>query len=178
MKKFSFYSLISTLLFLVFSFSSVSAQLPGGQPPEPDNPPPAQRPNLLEELNLSADQIQQMRRLNQERRPEIQAAQLRLREANRALDAAVYADVENESEIQNRMKEVQAAQAEMVKNRTIMERAIRRILTPQQLARFRELREQFMHNEPRQNRMNNRRKRLKNMPQGFPRRRVIQNRNN
>lgn len=176
MKKFNFYSLIFAFLLAAVSATGVCAQQ-FSVPPDADNLPP-QRPNLLRELNLSPAQIQQMRRLNQNRRPQVQAAQNRLREANRALDEAIYADVENETEIQNRMKEVQAAQAEMIKNRTITERAIRRILTPQQLARFRELREQFKQSENSPNPVNKRRQRLKNLPRNFPRRQTPPNRQN
>lgn len=172
MKEVNFYNLILAFLILAFAAGGVQAQQ-FSVSKDGDNPPPP-RPNLLQELNLSPAQIQQMRRLNQERKQEMQAAQFRLREANRALDEAVYANAEDEAEIQNRIKEVQAAHAEMIRNRTHLERAIRRILTPQQLARFRQLRDQFKQRENSADPLENRRQRLKNLPKNFPRRRQNQ----
>lgn len=160
MKKFNFYHLIFTILFSIFLVSSAKSQAPGDPPMGDGN---EQRPNLLRELDLSPQQIQQIRRLNQDRRPVMQETQERLREANRALDQAIYGDSENEVEIQTRLKEVHAAQFELIKNRVMNERAIRRILTPQQLARFRELRGQFSN--PVEGRpAKNRRQRLKSLP--------------
>lgn len=104
---------------------------------------PVKRPNLLRELELSPEQIQQVRRINQERKPIMQESQRRLKAANDALDAAVYGDSENNSEIQARLKEVHAAQLEVLRNRTTTEQSIRRVLTPGQLGRFRELRQEF-----------------------------------
>jgi Spy/CpxP family protein refolding chaperone len=95
-------------------------------------------------LNLSREQIQQIRRINQTRRPSMQEAQMRFRAANRALDEAIYADSPNDADVQARMKEVQLAQAEIIKIRITSELAIRKVLTPEQLVKFRELREKFM----------------------------------
>lgn len=153
MRKFKFLSLIITLF--VFGFA-VAAETRAQDEPQPeDQRPPMERerrPNLLQELNLSREQIQQIRRINQAHRPQMQEARRRFREANRALDAAIYADSPNEADVQARMKEVQLAQAEIIKIRTISEFAIRRILTPEQLVKFRELRERFMRRM--QNRQN------------------------
>lgn len=140
MRRVSVYNLIFAGLLLIFAFSAVQAQFLN--PPGGENAPP--RPNLLSELNLSVEQMQRLRRLNQERRPLMQEAQRRLREANRALDEAIYADKENEAEIAARIKDVQLAQAEVVKNRTTIDLEIRRILTPEQLAKFRTLRAEYM----------------------------------
>lgn len=164
MKKFNFYYLIFAFLLAVTMVSFSKAQAPDAPPSGEGN---ESRPNLLRELDLSPQQIQQIRRLNQERRPVMQEAQERFREANRALDNAIYDDSENESEIQTRMKEVQIAQFEVVKNRVSTERAIRRILLPEQLARFRELRGQFAgRNDARRPNNNNRRQSLKSLPNG------------
>jgi Spy/CpxP family protein refolding chaperone len=116
--------------------------------PPPDGPKPPQggqpqRPNLFRVLGLSPDQLQQIRKLNQERKPQMDAATLRLREANRALDEAIYADNLDEALVQIRLKDLQAAQAEVARLRFTGELQIRRILTPDQLTRFRELRKQF-----------------------------------
>lgn len=145
MKKFNFLSLVFVCLLLMFSFSAVHAQEENSAEPDiPNNSPDRQsRPNLLTELGLSPSQRQQIRRINTEKRQLARAAQKRLRDANLNLDQAIYADNLNDGEIQTRMKEVQAAQAELLKIRTTNELAVRRILTIEQLAKFRNLRDQF-----------------------------------
>ncbi|MBV9216237.1 MAG: hypothetical protein JO053_08680 [Acidobacteria bacterium] len=101
------------------------------------------RGNLLQQLDLSPDQVRQIRRFNMERRPLMEAAQARLRDANQALDAAIYADNENEADILAKLKEAQTAQAEVARLRSMNELEIRRVLTRDQLVRFRTMRERF-----------------------------------
>lgn len=116
------------------------------------------RGNMLRQLGLSKEQIQRLRHVNAERRPQMDSAQARLREATRALDEAIYADQMVESDIQGRLKEMQLAQAEVFKIRTMNELAVRKILTPDQLMRFRTMRQRFenarnnMQNRPGMNR--------------------------
>lgn len=109
----------------------------------PGNQPQDIRANVLRQLGLSREQIQQIRRINVERRPLMEGAQQRLKDATQALDAAIYADQINEVDVRDRLKDVQLAQAEVAKVRFMNEVAVRRILTPEQLIRFRELRERF-----------------------------------
>jgi Spy/CpxP family protein refolding chaperone len=85
----------------------------------------------------------EVRRVNQSRKAQMDAAQGRLRDANQALDEAIYADNFDQAAFDSRLKEVQAAQADLVRLRFTNEMNIRKILTPDQLARFRELRRQF-----------------------------------
>jgi len=141
--RFGFYGLILTVALL------------GGVAIAQDGPPPSdmrqavgppqgdRKPNLLQELGLSPEQLQQIRRINQERRPQLEAAMKRMGEANRALDEAIYSDVVNESDIAARIKDVQEAQAELSRIRFTNELAVRKLLTPDQLVRFRDLRRQF-----------------------------------
>lgn len=147
MKMLKLFNLIFPLLLLTFSFIQVRAQ----EDIQPEDPRPPidrreqqRRPNLLQELGLSREQIQQIRRINQSKRPLMMEAQRRFHEANRALDEVIYSDSPNEAEVQARMKEVQLAQAEIIKIRTQSEFEIRRILTPEQLVKFRDLRRRFM----------------------------------
>ncbi len=144
MKKINFLSLILTVFLFAGFCTSVKAQDNSGAP---DQPAAAPRPNLMAQLGLTQDQIRQVRQVNQEKKPQMRAAQELLREANRNLDQAVYADVVNDAEIQTRLKEVQAAHAEVIKIRSVTELAVRKVLTPDQLAKFREVRQQFMENK-------------------------------
>ena len=107
------------------------------------------RTAVLGQLNLSREQMQQIRRANQERKPLMDAAQARLREANRVLYEAIYSDQINENDFQAKLKDSQFAQAEVAKIRFMNEFAVRRILTADQLVRFRVLRQKFA--EARQN---------------------------
>lgn len=153
--------LLFILLLSVLAFSNVNAQ---EQTPENQEFTDVKRPvRLLQELGLTREQIQQIRRINVARRPIMQAAQQKLRLANRNLDTAIYADEPNEELVKERTREASLAQAEVIKERTITEFMIRKVLTPEQLQKFRELRERIQQQrqqmkENQQQRQNQRRR--------------------
>ncbi len=139
---------IFLLLAISFTFASVmtaqdnkplGAQADGQKPTATPDP----RANALGQLGLSPEQRQEIRRINIERKPRMEEAQRRLREANRALDEAIYADQVNEADVQMRLKEHHAAQAEVARIRFTNELAVRKVLTPEQLQRFRMARQNF-----------------------------------
>jgi len=145
MKKIHFLSLIFTFLLTALAVSSVAAQV------EDDfqQPKRAARPfRIMQELDLTSEQIQQIRRINQARRPIMQDAARRWRMANRDLDAAIYADDSTEEQIKELMRAAQNAQAELFKERTLTEYLIRKVLTPEQLVKFRRLRQRVRQNDP------------------------------
>lgn len=143
MKKITFFSLIFTLLLTVLAFSNVSAQEPAQE--ENQSPQQANRPfRLLQELGLSREQIQQIRLINQQRRPIMQEAAQRWRQVNRDLDIAIYADDSTEERVKELLKTAQLAQAELLKERSLTEYLIRKVLTPEQLVKFRNLRQQLI----------------------------------
>jgi len=124
---------ISVTALLVFGFVfSAMAQ----DPPAPPSPPPADQ---IQQLNLTPEQRQQIRRLTQETRDERQATNLRLRDANAALDRALDADPIDENLVEQRINEVAAAQAAQTRMRAHMEMKIRRLLNPEQVATLRRL---------------------------------------
>ncbi len=132
-----------TILFLAVVCSAtfgVSAQ--DGPPPEEASQVEGQpaRPNLLQNLGLRQDQIRQIRMMNRNRKPLMDAAQQRLREANRALDVSIYGDSLDETAVQMRLQEFQQAQAEVARIRFQSELELRKLLTLDQLERFRMLR--------------------------------------
>jgi Spy/CpxP family protein refolding chaperone len=137
-------------LFLVFI--SAAAAMAGGAFAQDATPPiegqqieraDARRPKLLAELGLTPEQLAQIRRMNQERRLAIRDARQKMSEAARNLDMAIYADVVIDADVRSRLKEFQAAEAELSRLRFESELAVRKILTPEQLVRFRDLRRQF-----------------------------------
>lgn len=143
MKNFNLFGLFFTALLTAFSFSAVSAQVAAPADAPNESGAANRRADLLDELGLTPEQRRRFRSVNSEQRPAIRAAQQRLREATRALDEAVYSDALDEPLVQTRIKETQAAQAEVIRIRTMTEFAVRRILTAEQLTRFREARRRF-----------------------------------
>jgi len=141
MKKINILSLIFTCCLIALTFTGVKAQ---EQPQQTDNPNQADRPfKIFQELGLTREQIQQIRRINQERKPIMQNAQRSWRQANRDLDLAIYADDSTDEQLKELTKTAQIAQSELLKERTLTEYLIRKVLTPEQLVKFRQLREQI-----------------------------------
>lgn len=97
----------------------------------------------IEQLRLSPDQRQAVRRIIADTRLERQSTNRRLREANVALDQALDAEPTDENLVEQRINEVAAAQAAQLRMRIHTEMRIRRILNPEQLATLRRLRLQL-----------------------------------
>lgn len=143
MKNANLLKILFLSLLLTISFSSVKAQ------ENPPNDTPNQerqikaRPNLLRELGLTPDQMKAIRRLNAEKKADVQEAQRKAAEARRNLDIAIYSDNADDTEVKMRLEEFQNAQMEVIKIRATVEYEIRKILTPEQVVRFRQLRQRF-----------------------------------
>lgn len=105
--------------------------------------PPAPAADPIQQLNLTPEQRQQIRRIVQDMREERQATNFRLREANQALDRALDADPIDENVVEQRINEVAAAQAAQTRMRAHLEMRIRRLLNPDQIATLRRLRLQL-----------------------------------
>lgn len=143
----------TTMLFLFSCFGIVSAQDNSVDEIPQENQPKRNRPNLLSELDLTPEQVRQIRRINQSNRQNIRAAQQKVGAARRDLDEAIYAERADEASVQIRLREFQDAQAEIARIRADNEFSIRKVLTPEQLVRFVELRQQYeqFRNNRRQN---------------------------
>ncbi|MEZ5347034.1 MAG: Spy/CpxP family protein refolding chaperone [Pyrinomonadaceae bacterium] len=114
-----------------------------------DGPPNANRNQVMRELGLSRDQLIEIRRINQETRPQKEAAGEKFREAKNALDIAVYADNVDETEVREKLRAVSEAQAEMTRINTFHELQVRKVLTIEQLKKFREFRKKFAERQER-----------------------------
>ena len=101
---------------------------------------PEQNTDPIEQLRLTPDQRQAIRRIMAEGRDERQNTNRRLREANIALDQALDAEPTDENVIEQRINEVATAQAAQLRMRIHTEMKIRRILRAEQLATLRRLR--------------------------------------
>lgn len=109
--------------------------------------------NLLQQLNLTPEQRAQIREIRQESRDEMAAAVKALRQAQRVLDHSIYQDQTEESIVRERARAVSAAQTEVVRMRAITEFKVSRVLTPDQLRVFRNLREKARQRVEEQQRM-------------------------
>lgn len=94
----------------------------------------------IEQLRLSPEQRQAIRRIVADSRVERQTTNLRLREANIALDQTLDATPADENLIEQRINDVATAQAAQLRMRIHTEMKIRRLLLPEQLATLRRLR--------------------------------------
>jgi Spy/CpxP family protein refolding chaperone len=103
-----------------------------------------QADQMLGPLNLSSDQIQRIKSINAELKDERQAANMRLRMAQRELREAIQSPTPDETLISQRSKEVADAQANTIRLRSLTESRILQVLTPEQRVKLRELRQQAM----------------------------------
>jgi Spy/CpxP family protein refolding chaperone len=97
----------------------------------------------IEQLHLTPDQRQAIRRIVAETKDERQIANRRLREANVALDQALDAQPTDENVVEQKINDLAAAQAAQLRMRIHTEMRIRRILRPEQIATLRLLRIQL-----------------------------------
>ena len=93
------------------------------------------------QLNLSPDQIQKIRAINAELKDQRQAANLKLRQAQRALAEAVESPTPNETLIDQRSHDLADAQATTIRLRSLAEVRILQVMTPEQRIRLREMRQ-------------------------------------
>lgn len=91
-------------------------------------------------LGLTPDQLTKIRMIRQQNREAQRLVNERLRSAQQALDEAIYSDDASEAVVEERARELAAAQAAAVRQRALTELGIRRVLTPEQLNTLRDLR--------------------------------------
>lgn len=160
-------NLIFTILIIMLAVSFVAAQ--NGPPPNDFINNQTDRPKrgdiLARELRLTDEQKMQIRQINRQKRPQMRAAQQRFRQVKDELDMLIYADELDEVSLQNKVREVATAQAEIIKIRAMSEVAVRNVLSPEQLVKFRELRQRFKQQQKRRKMMRERRQRRRQMNQ-------------
>ncbi|HEX8136616.1 MAG TPA: Spy/CpxP family protein refolding chaperone [Pyrinomonadaceae bacterium] len=110
-------------------------------------PPRDLRRDPLRALNLTPDQLQQIRAIREESKEEWRATRQRVAEAHRALDEVIYSDNGSEALIEERARAVGAAQAAVARLRALTELKIRRVLTAEQLSTLRSMRQQALDAE-------------------------------
>ncbi len=134
------------MLILCLSTNGVFAQSPeqDGQSPAPPTPEARRGPDddrqLIRALNLTPQQRSEIARIRRETEGQNRVIGQRIRRARRALEEAVYSPTIDERAVDEHSREVAAGETERVRLRAQTELRIRRLLTPEQLDVFRELR--------------------------------------
>ena len=127
----------AALLFVATPPHIVNAQ----QQEQPEAQPRRAGDDPIRELNLSPEQRERIRAIREQLQGERATINQRLRETNRALEEALDADNPDESVVEERLRDVSAAQAAAMRMRVLSEVRIRRVLTPEQLITLRTLRQ-------------------------------------
>jgi Spy/CpxP family protein refolding chaperone len=136
----------AVLLLLAGAFAQANAQTEAPQQGQSD--PAQMRANQanpapdLAQLNLTPEQIQKWRAINAELKDGQQAANLRFRQARRALAEAIESPNSSEELIKQRAKEASEAQAATTQLQALRQARILQMLTPEQRIKLREIRQQ------------------------------------
>jgi len=96
---------------------------------------------LVRRLNLSPEQVVQLREIRRQSTSERQIIVANLRRAQRELEAEIFSEETSEIDVEARARLVSELQAKATLLRATTELKIRRLLTPQQLGALREMRE-------------------------------------
>lgn len=127
-------SRILTLL-AVLAFTT-AASLQGQTAQQPAGTPESQQGAFggdpIRQLNLTPEQREQIRSIRENNKAERAAINQQLREANRSLEESLNSDNPEETLIEQRVRDVAAAQAAVMRMRILTEIRIRRVLTPEQ----------------------------------------------
>ena len=99
-----------------------------------------QNANLADQLKLTPEQVGKIAEIREQTKEERRLVNQRVRQAQRALEEAIYSDSANEALIETRSRELSTAQAEAVRMRSRMDLKVRSVLTPEQLTTLRSIR--------------------------------------
>lgn len=137
--------ILTSFAVLVFSIVVPAVYSQTAQQPEPGSPARLQSRldgDPIRQLNLAPEQREQIRTIREQNQTERAAINQRVRETNRALEAVLDSDNPDEAVVEQRMREVAAAQAAAMRMRILTEVRIRRVLTAEQRSLLRSLRQQ------------------------------------
>lgn len=137
--------ILTSLAVLVFFIAVPSICGQTVQEQQPASGAPQQRRlagDPVRQLNLTPEQREQIRTIREQSQTERAAINERVRETDRALEAALDSDSPDEAVVEQRMREAAAAQAAAMRMRILTEVRIRRMLTSEQRNLLRALRQQ------------------------------------
>lgn len=144
--------LLTSRAALVLFVAIAAGALGHGQTPPPQPVPVepqrgAARGDPIRQLNLTPEQREQIRSIRQQSNVERAAINQRVGEANRALQAALDSDNPDEAAVEQRVRDLAAAQADAMRMRILTEVKIRRVLTVEQRKVLRALQQQALENQ-------------------------------
>ena len=169
------------MLLTVLAFSTVPSALgqagqqtsqPAGQTAEPQQRAIGGDP--IQQLNLTPEQREQIRSIRENNKTERMTVNNQLREANRALNEALNSENPDEAVVEQRLRDLAAAQAAAARMRVLTEIRVRRVLTKEQRNTLRVLQAQVLENRREQRQLNNTEQRQQRIEQ----RRALQNQRN
>jgi Spy/CpxP family protein refolding chaperone len=174
-------ALLAVLVFFIAA-SSVAGQA-GQQQPATGTQQLGMPEDPVRQLNLTAEQREQIRSIREQSKAERASINQRVAEANRALEGSLDVENPDEAVVEQRVREVAAAQAAAMRMRILTEVRIRRVLTAEQRNILRSLQQQAKEirrerlqngSDERQRRREERKQGLQNQRNGlgplFPRR--------
>jgi Spy/CpxP family protein refolding chaperone len=94
---------------------------------------------VMKLLNLSQEQMVRVRAIRRQLAPQSEKLRLELQDRRDALRQATYGETLDQNLVEQRIREFLETQAELIKIETRIEIAFRQVLTPEQLAKFREI---------------------------------------
>ncbi|MEZ5307605.1 MAG: periplasmic heavy metal sensor [Pyrinomonadaceae bacterium] len=124
---------------------------PEGPPPEADE---TRAEAIARVLGLTKEQAKEIQKINRSQRVQLRDAQTALKKARAEADRAIYSDDYDAATVEAKINAVAQAQAEITKIRMVSEASVRRVLTPEQLIKFRRLRDNFAQRNRPANRQN------------------------
>ncbi|MEP6819458.1 MAG: Spy/CpxP family protein refolding chaperone [bacterium] len=107
-------------------------------------PEPQQGGDLIRQLNLTPEQVEQIRSIRENNKSERAAIKDHLDVANRTLEESLNTETPDEAVVEQRLRDVAAAQASMMRMRILTEIRIRRVLTPEQRKLLRTLQQEAL----------------------------------
>lgn len=110
--------------------------------PAPDSQQPDGGGDPIRQLNLTPEQREQIRSIREQNKEERATINQRLRDTNEALDEALNAEEPTEGVIEQRVRDLAAAQAAAMRLRVLTEIRIRRVLTVEQRRILRSLQQE------------------------------------
>ena len=143
--------LILSLVSLLYLTTDFTGRVRAQEPENPQGPPPGrQMDDPIQQLRLTPEQREQIRSIREEMRDERATVNRRQREARQLLDQALDADQPDEALVEQRLRDLAAAQAAQMRLNTLTEVRIRKVLTPEQRTLLREIRQAMQFRRQRQ----------------------------
>ncbi|HXF03997.1 MAG TPA: Spy/CpxP family protein refolding chaperone [Blastocatellia bacterium] len=104
--------------------------------------PVLNRMAIIRLLNLSPEQLRRIQDVRRRLGPHLEKARQEVEDRRDALREATYGETFNPSLVEQRLRELIEAQSELIRLETQLEIEFRNVLTPEQLAEFRKIRDE------------------------------------